>query len=135
SFKKDADGGICQDCPDGSYNTSSGATVCTECPKGFFCPQNDRLPQACPQNSFCPPGSTSPHSCNPPLYVIDGSGTGCKPTGELMAIIGGCSAVAVVVVLIVSVQCYFKWKKQRTLMPAGESEPLTRSTQPVYQGL
>lgn len=43
------------------YSSSEGASVCTGCPAGYFCPENstDYLSNECPVGHYCPLGTTS----------------------------------------------------------------------------
>ena len=46
-------------CPSGTYNNQTGRSNCTECPAGYFCPENTTTYEIfpCPVGHYCPPGT------------------------------------------------------------------------------
>ncbi|CAH1797039.1 unnamed protein product, partial [Owenia fusiformis] len=43
-------------CENGTYTNHTGASVCYECPPGFYCTNRDRADE-CPTGHYCPPGT------------------------------------------------------------------------------
>jgi hypothetical protein len=65
----------------GFFTHAFGATACSVCPRGAFCPQPDRE-LACPAGSYCPEGSHVPTPCASPGDLClggDGAPQDCPP--------------------------------------------------------
>lgn len=50
-------------CPKGTYNPLTGMDSCTECPGGYFCPENSThyAGNECPAGHYCPLGTREPY--------------------------------------------------------------------------
>jgi hypothetical protein len=74
-----------QQCPEGTFTSSPGASTCDPCPAGYVCDLSlDTTPYPCPAGSYCPTGTVAPlqYLC-PPGTFSNTSGlstlSDCKP--------------------------------------------------------
>ncbi|EQC24780.1 hypothetical protein SDRG_17328, partial [Saprolegnia diclina VS20] len=70
-------------CAAGTYSISTGASQCTPCPAGYYCPAgtSDYSGLACPQGYYCPQGTRTMHEY--PYCQLCAPGQYCNTTGAV----------------------------------------------------